>query len=99
MNTRFRQEAVWALKTDKTGNIIGIKSVTGEEDLILITTGGIVIRIASEEIRVCGRVSQGVRLIKVEEETTVASVAVVDKAEEEAFEEESPTPTPETPAE
>ena len=85
--------------TDKTGNIIGIKSVTGEEDLILITTGGIVIRIASEEIRVCGRVSQGVRLIKVEEETTVASVAVVDKAEEEVFQEESPTPTPEIPAE
>ncbi len=83
--------------TDKTGNIIGIKSVTGEEDLILITTGGIVIRIASDEIRVCGRVSQGVRLIKVEEETTVASVAVVDKAEEEeAQEETAPSPAPET---
>ena len=83
--------------TDKTGNIIGIKSVTGEEDLILITTGGIVIRIASDEIRVCGRVSQGVRLIKVEEETTVASVAVVDKSEEEEPQEETASsPDPET---
>ena len=82
--------------TDKTGNIIGIKSVTGEEDLILITTGGIVIRIASDEIRVCGRVSQGVRLIKVEEETTVASVAVIDKAEEEVIEEEISSPASET---
>ena len=67
--------------TEKTGNIIGIKAVTGEEDLILITTGGVVIRIDAGEIRTCGRVSQGVKLIKVADDTKVASVAVVDKAE------------------
>ena len=78
--------------TEKTGKIVGIKTVTGEEDLMLITTGGVVIRISSEEIRTCGRVSQGVKLIKVTDETKVASIAVVDKEEEvEEVEEESAT--------
>ncbi len=71
--------------TKKTGKIVGIKAVTGEEDLILITTGGVVIRINSEEVRTCGRVSQGVTLIKVADETKVASIAVVDKEEEETI--------------
>ena len=69
--------------TEKTGKIIGIKLVSGDEDLLIITEGGIVIRIPSDEIRICGRVSQGVRLIKVNDEAVVASVAVVDRAEEE----------------
>ena len=73
--------------TEKTGKIVGIKAVTGEEDLMLITTGGVVIRISSEEIRTCGRVSQGVKLIKVTDETKVASIAVVDKEEEESVDE------------
>ena len=86
--------------TEKTGNIVGIKTVTGEEDLILITTGGIVIRISSEEIRTCGRVSQGVTLIKVADETKVASIAVVDKEEEEpeTVEEASSPASDEAPA-
>ena len=68
--------------TQKTGNIVGIKMVDGTEDLILITTGGIVIRIASDEIRTCGRVSQGVTLIRVGEDTKVASIATVEKEAE-----------------
>ncbi len=75
--------------TEKTGKIIGIKTVTGEEDLILITTGGVVIRISSDEVRTCGRVSQGVTLIKVGEDTKVASLAVVDKEDEEEATEET----------
>ena len=75
--------------TDKTGKIIGIKLVSGDEDLLIITEGGIVIRIPSDEIRICGRVSQGVKLINVDESTVVASVAVVDRAEEELITEET----------
>ena len=88
--------------TDKTGKIIGIKLVSGDEDLLIITEGGIVIRIPSDEIRICGRVSQGVKLINLDESTVVASVAVVDRAEEEVITEETsvsdensdPSPTP-----
>ncbi|MFA7636671.1 MAG: DNA gyrase subunit A [Monoglobales bacterium] len=75
--------------TEKTGKIVGIKMVDGQEDLILITTGGIVIRISANEIRCCGRVSQGVTLIKVTDDTKVASIAVVDKEEEEETEDEA----------
>ncbi len=83
--------------TSKTGNIVGIKMVDGKEDLILITTGGIVIRIATDEIRTCGRVSQGVTLIRVNEDTKVASIAVVEKEEEEEIEENVETADTTTP--
>ncbi len=83
--------------TSKTGNIVGIKMVDGNEDLILITTGGIVIRIATDEIRTCGRVSQGVTLIRVNEDTKVASIAVVEKEEVDEIEETAETAETTTP--
>ncbi len=67
--------------TEKTGNIIGMKAVN-DEDIIIMTSGGVVIRIDSEEIRVCGRVSQGVKLIRTDEENRVKFIAKIDKEEE-----------------
>jgi len=64
--------------TEKTGNIVGIKVLT-DEDIIIITSEGIVIRIHSDEIRACGRASQGVKLIRTDEENVVASIAKIER--------------------
>lgn len=74
--------------TEKTGNIIGIKMVNDQDDLIMITAEGVVIRIHVDEIRICGRASQGVKLIRANEENRVASIAKVDREEEESEEQE-----------
>jgi len=69
--------------TDKTGNLISIKDVTDENDLMIITRNGIAIRMRMEDVRVMGRATQGVRLIKIRENDNIASVAKVPKVEEE----------------
>lgn len=73
--------------TDKTGPLAGLKMVTAEDDIILINDGGTVIRMDVSEISSIGRNTQGVRLMRVEEEMRVACVAVVDKGAEETEEE------------
>ena len=72
--------------TDKTGNLISIKDVTDENDLMIITRNGIAIRMRMEDVRVMGRATQGVRLIKIRENDNIASVAKVPKVEEEGEE-------------
>ncbi len=67
--------------SDKTGKIIGIKAIT-DEDVMLITSEGIVIRTDSEEIRACGRASQGVKVIRADEENTVTAIAKIAKEDE-----------------
>ena len=67
--------------SDKTGNIIGIKAIT-DEDVMVITSAGIVIRTDSEEIRACGRASQGVKVIRADEENSVTAIAKIAKEEE-----------------
>ena len=67
--------------TDKTGNLIALKSVTDENDLMIINKSGIAIRLACEDLRVMGRATQGVRLINLKGNDEIASVAKVDKAE------------------
>ena len=69
--------------TDKTGSLIAIKDVTDENDLMIITRNGIAIRMKMEDVRVMGRATQGVRLIKIRENDNIASVAKVPKVEEE----------------
>ena len=69
--------------TDKTGSLIAIKDVTNENDLMIITRNGIAIRMKMEDVRVMGRATQGVRLIKIRENDNIASVAKVPKVEEE----------------
>jgi len=70
--------------TDKNGSLVTMKAVTGEEDVMLITTGGVLIRMAVSDISTMGRNTQGVRLIRLNEseEEFVATVAMVEKEEE-----------------
>ena len=63
--------------TDKTGEVIGLKVVTPEQELLLITTEGIVIRTDISDISVYGRNTQGVKLIKVNEGDKVAALATI----------------------
>lgn len=70
--------------TEKNGDLVTMKAVSGEEDLMLITTGGVLIRIPVSSISITGRNTQGVKLISLnkEENEYVATVAKVDKEEE-----------------
>ena len=63
--------------TEKSGNLVGVKAVTEENEVMLITTEGIIIRIKVSDIAVLGRVTSGVKLINVKDEVTVASIAKV----------------------
>ncbi len=69
--------------TDKTGDLVAIKNVTDEHDLMIINKSGIIIRIAVNELRVMGRATQGVRLITLKDNDEIASVARIDREEEE----------------
>ncbi len=68
--------------TAKTGQLVALRAVNGNEDLLIITSEGIVIRLPMEQVKTAGRNTQGVRLIKVAEGSVVSSVEVVDKSEE-----------------
>ena len=78
--------------TEKSGNLIGVKSVVKDDELMLITTEGIIIRIRVNDTALLGRVTSGVKLIDLKSGVTVASIArvVEDKSlmppEEEATE-------------
>lgn len=69
--------------TDKTGPLLAIKSVTDEDDLMIITKAGITIRMHMEAIRVMGRAAQGVRLINLKGSAAIAAVARVPRSEDE----------------
>ena len=73
--------------TDKTGPLVAVKAVTGEEDIMLITVEGMLIRMDVNDISTIGRNTQGVRLIRLAETEYVATVAKVKKDEEEPEEE------------
>jgi len=68
--------------TDKTGELVGIKSVTNENDLMIITRNGIAIRLNVSSLRVMGRATQGVRLINIQDSDAIAAVTKVDHEEE-----------------
>ena len=72
--------------TEKTGELIAIKMVTDENDLMIINKSGITIRVPVSDIRVAGRATQGVKLINLREGDTIAAVCVVNKSEEKAQE-------------
>ena len=67
--------------TEKNGNIVSFKIVNGDEDLMIITTTGIIIRLNLEQISNTGRVAQGVKLINLKDEQKVSSVSLVKKEE------------------
>ncbi|MEX6339802.1 DNA gyrase subunit A [Staphylococcus arlettae] len=84
--------------TEKNGNIVCITTVTGEEDLMVVTNSGVIIRIDVQDISQNGRAAQGVRLIKLSDEQFVSTVAKVDEEDEasEAVETEEATSATET---
>lgn len=69
--------------TEKTGNLIAIKNVTDDNDLMIINRSGVIIRMAVNDLRVMGRATQGVRLINLKNGDTIAAVAKVDVEEDE----------------
>ncbi len=66
--------------TEKTGNLIAVKAVSDEDDLIITTRKGIVIRTAVAAIRVMGRATQGVKIIKLKNDDAIADVAVIQSS-------------------
>lgn len=67
--------------TDKTGSLIAIKEVTDTDDLMIINRSGIIIRMGVSTLRIVGRATQGVRLIKIDDGDAIAAVAKVDVEE------------------
>ena len=84
---RIQSRGGYGLKTLKsqsvTGPLVAMKTVDGTEDLMLITIHGILIRMDIEDISIIGRSTQGVRLIRLGEDELVATVAKVEKEDEE----------------
>src|SRR5579875_1371395 len=83
--------------TEKTGRVVGVRMVTDEDQVMLVTSGGKVIRLRVKELRVIGRNTQGVRLIGLEEGERVCAAARLAEREDEA--EPSEAPPAEPPAE
>lgn len=73
--------------TEKNGMLVSLKAVTGDEDLVIITDNGIVMRMSMDQISTLGRATQGVRLIKLKDEQKVATVATIMKENEDIDEE------------
>ena len=74
--------------TDKTGLIAGCKVVTDDDDVIMITSDGIIIRTGVDEISMFGRVTQGVRVMKLSDDVSVVSIAKANREEDEESTEE-----------
>lgn len=68
--------------TEKTGAVVGLRVVRADQDLLLINNDGIIIRMDVEQIRVIGRNTQGVALMRTEENQRIVALAIVDKASE-----------------
>lgn len=69
--------------TDKTGKLVALKNVTEENDLLIITQSALIIRMAVSDIKLAGRNTQGVKLINIRDNDSIASVSVVAKSDEE----------------
>ena len=69
--------------TAKNGNIISFKTLGGDEDLMIVTNNGIIIRISVDQISSTGRVAQGVKLINLKEEQKVSTIAILEHEIEE----------------
>ena len=68
--------------TEKTGNVVGVKAVNDDNEVMMITTEGIIIRIACSDISILGRITSGVKLMNLNEKVSVASIAKVREKEE-----------------
>lgn len=81
-------KGVFTCKLDeKTGHVVDVKAIQGDEDLMVITAGGVLIRMQVSDISQTGRNTKGVHLIRLQDDEEVATVARIEKEEEEAVEE------------
>ncbi len=87
LTSRGAKGVITIKSTEKVGTLVGVRAVTGDEDLMVITINGIVIRTPIEQIKIAGRNTQGVKIIRIEEKQRVSSIAIV--AHEEEVEEEN----------
>jgi DNA gyrase subunit A len=74
---------------DKTGEVVGVRQVTDEDHLMLVTDSGRIIRLRMAELRIIGRNTQGVRLLNVSSDERVVSLALLAEKEDEIEAEES----------
>ncbi len=100
--TKRGAKGVMTIKTtEKNGRLIAMRAINGDEDLMVITQHGIVIRTPLEQVKIAGRATQGVKIIALEDRQHVASIAIVphsEEVEEEALPEEE-APAAEAPVE
>ena len=68
--------------TEKTGNVVGVKAVNDDNEVMMITTEGIIIRIACSDISILGRITSGVKLMNLDDKVSVASIAKVREKED-----------------
>ena len=73
---------------DKIGNLVALKAVNGDEDAVIMTDGGVVIRIHLDGVSTLSRATQGVRLIKPQENTYVSTVTIIEHQENEEIKDE-----------
>ncbi len=73
--------------TDKTGGLIAIKNVSDNDDLMIINRSGVIIRLGVDKLRVMGRAAQGVKLINLKKNDSIAAVAKVERSEEDELDE------------
>ena len=71
--------------TEKTGNLVALKNVSDDDDLMIIKKSGVAIRMSVSDLRVMGRATQGVKLVKIKEEGAIAAVAKVMKDQDEDY--------------
>src|SRR6187455_743951 len=83
--------------TERTGRVVGVQQVTDENNLMMVTSTGKIIRLRVADIRVIGRNTQGVRLIDIEEGERVVSVARLAEQDDEDTQELPEPETPDTP--
>ena len=72
--------------TEKTGELVAMKNVTDENDLMIINRSGLTIRMAVSDIKVAGRATQGVKLINIKDGDSIAAISAVNKTEDETNE-------------
>ena len=63
--------------TEKTGDVVGVKAVNDDHEIMMITTGGIIIQLRMEDISTLGRITSGVKMIQLDEGVSVAKIAKV----------------------
>ncbi len=101
LTSRGAKGVITIKTTSKTGDLCAVRAVNGDEDLLVVTQSGIVIRTPITEIKIAGRNTQGVKIIAVDDRTKVASIAIIphsDEPEEEDLVDEAEAET-EAPAE